>query len=315
MATKKPLISIVTPCYNEAENVENHLQLVNNAIAPYINQFDFEHIYTDNCSQDQTFQILKQMSNSNKNLKVIRFSRNIGANRAIFIGLKKAAGDAVMLIQADLQDPPELIPQFLDGWKEGYDVVYGKILEREEGWLLKKLRNIYYYLISKLSDIPIPQNAGEFRLTSRRALNSLLQFEEDDLYIRGAMGLVGFKQKAILYKRNKRAAGESSINFLGLIAYAINGLLSTTVVPLRLVSILGFSLAVLGAIMIVILISTRLLYPQAPPQGFTTLAVLIVFFAGLQTLALGVIGEYIRKIYIQSLHRPRGFIQDELNFD
>lgn len=308
-------ISIVTPCYNEEGNVLTHFEQVCKALDPFRDRFIFEHIYTDNCSEDRTFELLSELGRRYPEVKAIRFSRNIGANKSIFTGLSRATGDAVILIQADLQDPPEVIPQFIENWIAGYDIVFGKIAERDEVWILKNMRKVYYWIIAQLSDVPVAQNAGEFRLMSRRAMDALMQFQEDDLYIRGAVGLIGFKQKPIFYQRQRRVAGKSSINFLGLISYGINGLLSTTVVPLRLVTIFGFTLALLGFLMIFVLIILKVLDPSSAPRGLTSISILIVFFSGIQVLSLGVIGEYLRKIYIQSLHRPRGFVQDQVNLE
>lgn len=310
----KKLISIVTPCYNEEDNVLNHFARVKMAIAPFECTYNFEHIYTDNCSKDRTFEVLQHLGSEHSNVRVMRFSRNIGANRAIFMGLERALGDAVILIQADLQDPPETIPDFIKTWEEGFDVAYGKIAERSEAAWLKMGRQIYYRIIAHFADVPIPTDAGEFRLTSRRALNSLLKFHEDDLYIRGAMALVGFRQKPICYRRAARAAGQSSISLIGLVGYALNGLLATTVVPLRMVTVFGFLLAGLGFLLGLVFAIAKIIEPSSSPRGLTALGILITFFAGAQILSMGVIGEYVRKIYVQSLRRPRGFIQDEVNF-
>ncbi len=314
METKR-LISIVTPCYNEEANVENHYQRVCRAIEPFRSKYDFEHIYTDNCSQDSTFDCLVAMSKKYPDFRVLRFSRNIGADRAIYFGLQHAKGDAVMLIQADLQDPPELIADFIRGWEEGYEVVYGKIIHRKEGTILRTGRRIYYKIISALSDVPIPQNAGEFRLTSRRALDSLLLFKENNLYMRGAVAEIGYKQKPLEYVRAERAGGKSSVNFLYLFGYAINGLLSTTVVPIRAVTLCGLAVSAIGFFLTAYMIIGKLIFPGAQPHGFTTIASLIAFFSGAQMLAIGVIGEYLRKTYVQSLQRPRGFVQDKVNFE
>lgn len=311
---KKPLISIVTPCFNEAENVRNHFARVCASIESFRHKYDFEHIYTDNDSEDSTFELLSDLAEKNKNVRILRFSRNIGGDRAMFFGLQHAQGDAVVLIQADLQDPPELISDFIRGWEVGNDVVFGKITDRKESFLLKSLRRLYYRLISKLSDVPIPRSAGDFRLTSRRALNCLLEFREQDLYIRGAIAQVGFKQLPIAYVRQERAGGKSSVNFLYLIGYAFNGLLSTTVVPIRAVTICGIAISLLGFVLTMILVVSKIFLPNAPPHGFTTLASLITFFSGAQMLSIGIIGEYVRKTYLQSLRRPKGFIQDKVNF-
>lgn len=310
----RKLITIVTPCYNEEANVRHHFDRVCAAIEPYRDRYDFEHVYTDNQSQDRTFALLTELASEQPNVRAIRFSRNVGANRAIWFGLRHARGDAAILIQADLQDPPEVIPAFIDGWEEGYDVVYGQIANREESWVMRTLRRIYYWLIAKLSESPVPQNAGEFRLASRRVLDALAQFTEDDLYIRGVMGAIGFPQKPVPYARAERAGGTSSVNFFGLVIYGLNGFVSTTTVPIRLVTILGFALAVVGLGLTAWVVLGELLL-DAAPQGFSTLATLITFFAGAQLVALGTIGEYVRKIYVQSLHRPRGFIQDLVGFE
>jgi glycosyltransferase involved in cell wall biosynthesis len=311
----RKLISVVTPCYNEELNIHDHFNSVCEVIAPFRAEFDFEHIYTDNCSQDKTFEKLSEIADQHKNVKVIRFSNNIGANRAIFMGLKTAKGDAVILIQADLQDPTSMIKDFIDGWKEGYEVVYGKIVTRDEGIVLRSLRKIYYYLIDSLSDVPIPQGAGEFRITSRRVLDALLSYQEDDLYIRGAIARIGFRQKPMPYERLARIKGESSNNYLRLISYAINGFVSTSVAPIRFVSTLGFIFSSVGFLLTIGIILSKIFFPEAAPKGFTTIAVLVTFFGGLQLLGIGVIGEYMRKTYLQVLSRPLGFIEKSKNLD
>lgn len=312
---RKTLISIVTPCYNEELNVREHFERVSKAIDPYREEFDFEHIYTDNCSRDNTFGVLSEIAKDRPNVKVIRFSNNIGANRAIFMGLKQSRGDATILIQADLQDPPEMIKTFIDEWKAGYEVVYGKIQVRHEGFILRSLRRLYYYIVDNLSDVPIPQNAGEFRLTSRRVLDALLTYQEDDPYVRGAIARIGFKQKAILYERFGRKRGVTSTNFLFLISYAINGLVSTSVAPIRFVSAAGIFFSSVGFILTILIILSKVFLPSESPRGFTTLAVLVTFFGGLQLLGIGIIGEYLRKTYLQVLSRPLGFIDRTINVE
>jgi dolichol-phosphate mannosyltransferase len=310
---QKKLISIVTPCYNEEENIIDHFNKVSKIIKPLQGKYAFEFIYTDNCSKDKTFKILKQLGKNHKNLKAIRFSRNIGANRSIFFGLSQAKSDAAILLQADLQDPPQLIPDFILWWERGYDVIYGKIIKRNELFLMQQIRKAYYKIISTISDIDIPQNAGEFRLMSRRVLDALSQYEEDDVYLRGIIAHIGFKQKAIPYIRDKRVKGHSSVNFFSLIAYGINGLLSTTVAPIRLTLIIGTTFALVGLFLTVIIIILKLIYPDKSPQGFTLLGAIITLFAGVQMFSIGIIGEYVRKIYIQILRRPKGFIEEKIN--
>lgn len=310
--TARRLISIVTPCYNEELNVDFHFAEVQKAIAPFRDRYDFEHIYTDNCSKDRTFELLSQLAEENPDVRAMRFARNIGADNAAYFGMQQARGHAVIVIQADLQDPPELLPEFIRGWEEGNDVVYGQIQKRKEGWLLQRFRNLYYWLIDQFGEVSIPQNAGEFRLCSRRAVDALLSFEEQEIYMRGVVALVGFRQKAIPYARAARRAGESSVRLSGLFSYAINGMISTTLVPIRLVTVIGFAVAALGLLSTCVTIMLKLLFPGVAPRGFTTLAVLITLFCGVQMLATGVIGEYLRKTYKQSLNRPRGFIAERV---
>lgn len=310
-----PLLSIVTPCYQEQQNVVHQYERVLNAIAAYKDRYRFEHIYTDNCSIDSTFEILHKMAVDNSSIKILRFSRNVGANRAIYQGLIHARGEAAVLIQADLQDPPELISTFIDNWEKGYDVVFGQIKDREETWWLKRLRKIYYYLVSSLAEVQPPRNAGEFRLMSRRVLDSIKLYSEDDIYLRGVIAHIGFKQLAIPYNRAPRLRGQSSTNLIFLIGYGLNGLTSTTVAPLRAVTIIGLLTALIGFILGTYTFIYKLLFPSYLPHGITTLAILIVFFCGLQLLSLGIIGEYIRKIFVQSLNRPQAIIQDKINFD
>lgn len=309
----KKLISIVTPCYNEQENVLEHFKRVTRVISPLKNRYNFEFVYTDNSSVDKTFELLKELAAKHKNLKIIKFSRNIGANKAIFIGLSYARGDAAVVLQADLQDPPELIDQFIKWWQKGFDVVYGKINKRNENLFTRTVRNWYYRLISVLSEVDLPQNAGEFRLMSRRVLDAVSQYLEDDIYLRGVIAHVGFKQKAIPYSRAKRLRGRSSMNFLSLSAYAINGFLSTSVAPLRLALFVGLFFSFVGFLLTVYIIGAKIIFPHLAPKGFTTLGTIVTFFAGVQLLAIGIIGEYIRKIYIQSLGRPRGFVEKKIN--
>lgn len=311
--SRKPLISIVTPCYQEEANVLVQYERVQKAIEPFKVKYDFEHIYTDNCSTDRTFELLTNLASSNPNVRAMRFSRNIGANRAIYQGLIHAKGDAIMLIQADLQDPPELIPDFIRKWEEGYDVAYGQILDREESWLMKQGRVLYYQLVSSLSEIQPPRNAGEFRIISKRVLDSIKLYSEDDIYLRGVVAHIGFKQIAIPYHRVARTRGKTSTNFLFLVGYGLNGLTSTSVAPLRAVTITGFFIAVVGFIVGFVTAVYKILYPEFIPHGITTLATLITFFAGVQILTLGIIGEYIRKIFMQSLRRPQGIIMDKVN--
>ena len=308
-------LSVIVPCYNEEANVQLHWERVNAAIAPFRAKYDFEHIYTDNYSTDATFAKLAELAQSNPNVKVLRFARNVGASRAMYQGLILAKGDAAILIQADLQDPPELIPEFIKSWEDGYDVVYGKIKNRDEGFILKNVRKIYYWLIACLADVRTPQNVGEFRITSKRVLDAVKSYTEDDIYLRGVIAHIGFRQKAIPYERRRRHGGRSSNHLPFLIGYALNGIVSTSVVPLRAVILTGIVTVLTGAVLILYNVVYNLLFPSAIPRGISTVIVLITFFAGVQIFSLGIIAEYLRKIYGQTLRRPQAFIMDKVNLE
>ncbi len=309
------LLSIVTPCFNEEANVRRHYAEVRAAIEPFMDRYDFEHVYTDNDSTDGTFALLRSIAAENPRVKLLKFSRNIGANRAAYQGLIHATGDAAVLIQADLQDPPGLLPDFIRGWEDGFDVVYGKIQKRDEALPMRTVRRLYYAIIARLADVATPENAGEFRILSRRVLEAVKLYREDDIYLRGIIAHIGFRQKPLLYERAARRAGRTSFNLPSLLAYALNGLVSTSVVPLRMVILVGLVTSLAGFGLGAYTAAYKLLYPNSIPHGVTALVTLVTFFAGMQTLSLGIIGEYIRKIYVQSLGRPQAFVAERVNFD
>ncbi len=309
----RPLLSIVTPCYNEEANVEEHHRRVLAAIVSLEERYDFEFLYTDNHSSDATFARLEELHARDPRVRVARFSSNVGYNRAVFLGLTLARGDAAIVVQADLQDPPELIPQFVAGWEKGHDVVYGRITDRDEGMVLKSLRRIFYWMVNALAESPIPRDAGDFRLLSRRALEALKQSREDDPYVRGIVARIGYPQLGVPYKRDARQRGRSDFGFLRLVAYAVNSLVSTGVTPIRMVSLLGLCFALLGFAATATVVAWKIFWGETAPEGFATLATLITFFGGVQLLAIGVIGEYLRKTYQQTLERPLGFVEKGLN--
>ncbi len=312
---KKPLISIVSPCYNEEKNLLELFERLNSTLKPFCEKYEFEFIFTDNDSPDNTFKVLTELATNRPHVKALRFTRNIGLNRSIYLGLKQAKGDAVVLILSDLEDPPELLAEFIKGWEEGFDVVYGKIKNRREGFIIKNVRRVYYRIISSLSEYPIPRDATEFRLTSKRVNDAVLGLNDDDPYVRGNVAFVGYQQKSVDYIRDTRKAGKSNFNLFSMISFAINGLTSTTQTPIRSVTVLGFFITILSFLHVIYLIVRKFMLPDSIPLGFITLISLITFLAGVQILSIGIIGEYIRKIYLQSLNRPKGYVRDSVNLD
>jgi len=311
--TKKRTISIQCPCYNEQDNILLHYNRILKVIEPYNSKYEFEFVYTDNNSTDNSFEIFKEIASNDTRVKVIRFSNNIGYNRAIFQGLSYTSGDAVILIQADLQDPPELIEKFINKWEEGYDVVYGTMIQRDGNALLNLARKIFYRMMASFAENPIPIDSGDFRLCSRVVVDSILAHREDDPFMRSLVARVGFKQCGIEYDRMSRQRGISSFNVIKLVSYALNSIISNSVAPIRLISSLGIILSIIGFGSIFVLIVWKISNPTEAPRGYASLAAIIIFLGGCQLFSLGVIGEYLRKTYLQTLERPLGFIRDSIN--
>jgi len=244
----KKLISIVTPVYNEEPIIAEFINTLYKVLLPLEQKYEFEIIFTDNASKDSTFSILEEFISKDKRIKALRFSRNIGLNRSIHYGLSHASGDAVILIMSDMEDPPSIIPQFIQHWEDGFEVVYGVMLSRKDSFILKRLRKIYYKIINKLSEFEIPENATEFRLTSKRINDEIIQFKDDNPYIRGLVAYLGFAQKKVLYHREKRSAGKSSFNYFDLLIFSINSLVTTTQAPTRAIVLIGLIITVLSSI-------------------------------------------------------------------
>lgn len=308
-------ISIVIPCFNEEENVPLVYGEAVKLASLYNGKYEFEFVFTDNQSTDSTFSKICALAYKDPRVKLIRFSRNLGSTRAILFGMSKASGDAVIILQADLQDPPELIPQFIENWEKGYDVVYGTILNRTyESVIIRTLRKLFYYIVDNFSDVPIPRNAGEFRLTSQRATKSILAYQESRPYLRGIAAHIGYKSLPISYERRPRKHGESKAPFFYLVNFAIYGLTAVSTAPLRFIGLVGLALGSAGVLLSIYFVLMKLILPNGIPTGLTTIVVLVSLFGGLNFFLLGIIAEYLSRIYVETLNRPLGFIQEEINF-
>jgi dolichol-phosphate mannosyltransferase len=312
------LVSIIIPAYNEQDNLPELFERVG-AVARDQKAYDFEFLIVDNCSTDRTEDIVTAQCREDSRWKYIRFSRNFGAEVSLAAGLKYARGDAAILLFSDLQEPPEYIPDFLAKWQEGYDVVYGTLLTREDDSFFKKCGSkVAYALIEKLSDIRIPANATDYRLISRSVINAINDCGESNRYLRGLVHWVGFNQASIPYDRAPRKHGNTSTNPLFLIRYAVNALIAFSERPLRLASLFGFLMvlaSMAGAVIYVLLLilSQMGLAPtEPPPPGWTTLTLLVLFFGGMQSLFMGVMGEYIANIYGEVKLRPLWVIKKEI---
>ena len=302
MSENKKLLSIVTPAYNEAENLSEFYSRVINATDNL--NLEIEIIYINDGSQDSTIDIITKQRQIDNRITIIDLSRNFGKEIALTAGLDYSSGDAVIVIDADLQDPPELIPKLVEKWREGYDVVNAKRIKRKGESLLKKVMSyIYYRLLFYLSDINVPRDTGDFRLLNKNALDALLKLREKHRYMKGLFVWVGFKQKEIEYEREARFKGKTKWGFFSLFNLAFDGLTSFSIMPLRLASTIGFLSALIGFFYGAVIVFKTLFFHE-PVAGFTSLVVLVTFFGGIQLLSIGIIGEYIGRIFNETKNRP-----------
>ncbi|MCF7970452.1 MAG: glycosyltransferase family 2 protein [Methylococcaceae bacterium] len=303
----KELLSIIIPFHNEQEVIMECQYRLSDAVKSL--DMDVEMLYVNDGSKDTTLNTLLTLMDKDARIKIIDLSRNFGKEVAMTAGLDAAKGDAVIVIDADLQDPPELISEMVQKWREGFDVVYAKRIERKgESFVKKATAHLFYKLINKISDYDIPENVGDFRLMSRQAVDALNQVRERKRFMKGLFAWIGFPQTAIEYSRDPRFAGETNWNYTKLFKFAIEGISSFTQEPLRLATYAGFMTAFGAFILGLYFIIKTLLFGEAI-QGFPTLITVILFFSGVQLLSIGILGEYIGHMFIESKQRPLYFIK------
>ncbi len=298
------LITIVSPCFNEEDNVEACHQAVRDLFEtdPVLGKYDREHIFADNSSSDATVAKLRAIAARDPAVRVIVNARNYGLFRSTFNALRRATGDAVVpMLPVDLQDPPELIPRFVELWEKGYLRVYGVKARREEGLLMQFVRRRYYATVNRFSNIEIPKNVGEFQLIDRQVLDALLRFKDYYPYIRGMLANIGFAHEStsIEYTWRERRAGISKHRLYSLVDQGLNGMISFTNAPMRLAIFTGFGMAVLSILYGFVQLVIKLLDTSAAPPGIATLIVALFFLSGVQLALLGVLGEYISAIHFQ----------------
>jgi glycosyltransferase involved in cell wall biosynthesis len=308
-------LSIITPCFNEEDNVIScaiELKKVMNLQLPL---YEYEHIFADNASTDSTLSKLRELAKSDKNIKVISNSRNVGPFRNIWNALKSASGDCVIpMLPADLQDPPNVIPQLVMNYELGFLIVYGVREDRKESLVMRSTRKLYYKIIKRFADAVIPMNSGEFLLADKKIIDSVLQVDDQYPYIRGLVAQTGVRSASVSYTWQKRQYGKSKNSFLALIDQAINGFVSTSRVPARLTLLSGFLFSIFGFAYAVFTVLTSILSDGNIPVGTPTIIVGIFFLGGIQLLCLGLIGEYILSIHGQVRKNPPMFEVERINF-
>lgn len=313
-SNKKPLVSISIPVLNESGNLANLYQRLVALGAKMESRCDLEFVFSDNHSDDTTWEMLTELAARDPRVRAIRFSKNYGFQRSILANYMHTRGDAVMQIDADLQDPPELLEAFFERWQEGFDVVYGVRRKRPESWLLNNFRRVGYWAIDKVSEHPIPRDVGDFRLIDRKVVDVLLKTKTANPYLRGMIAGIGFNQTGIAYDRDARVAGESKFNVNRLVRLGLTAVFNHSTVPLRAASFVGsliLAASLIGALYYVVL---RVFHPELPP-GLASIHILVLFGIGLNSFLLGIIGEYILRIYLVLRADPVAVIQQSLNFD
>jgi len=317
MKPELPLISIIMPAYNEEANLPRLFARVGNVADQLAASYRFELIILDNCSRDRTRELARDHCRIDPRWKYLRYSRNFGAEASLLAGLDVAEGDAVINLFSDLQDPPELIPQMLEIWQRGAGVVSGIVRERNDSSLMKTIgAKLAYKLIYLLAECKIPENATDFRLMDRSVVNVLRQMREPDRYMRGLVHWVGFQQEHVLYDRAKREGGSSSANLIYCVKFALHAIACFSSKPMHLAMVFGVFLTSTSALLGLFYLMVHLLKPSflnAPPVGITTVILLILFILGFNSLFLGIIGEYVGRIYDQGKHRPLYIIAEQVN--
>ena len=302
MISKKVTISVVVPAYNEQEVLPEFHRRTTRALQTLA--LDYEIVYVNDGSKDRTLDLLRELQASDRNVAIVDLSRNFGKEIAMTAGFDYARGDAVIVIDADLQDPPELIPELISGWREGFDMVYATRSARSGETMLKKATaHLFYRAIQSISRFKIPEDTGDFRLLSRRAVDALKQLREQHRFMKGLFAWIGYPQKSIPYVRDPRFAGETKWNYWQLWNFAIEGITSFTIAPLKLAMYLGLLVA-LGAFIYGAIIVVKTLLFGNPVAGYPSLMVVILFLGGVQLVALGIIGEYLGRMFDETKGRP-----------
>jgi dolichol-phosphate mannosyltransferase len=309
-----PELTVVVPAYNEDSNVERLYSRLSDVLDGL--GLQWELIFSVDPSTDRTEEFILTLRERDPRVKLLRFSRRFGQPMATIAGLEAASGDAVVVIDCDLQDPPELIPQLVARWREGYDVVYAQRRTRRGETLAKRVvSSLGYRVIRRIAEVEIPPNTGDFRLMSRRVVDNVVALKESHGFLRGLVALVGFRQTSVLYDRDPRAAGSGKYNrFMGSLVIGLNGVVGFSRQPLRVISILGVAFSGFAFVLAAVYLALKL-GGVSFPLGNPTIVIIVTFFSGIQLLSLGVIGEYVGRIYDETRQRPKYIIESRYGFD
>lgn len=303
-------ISILVPCHNEQENIEKLYDALVESIAK-INGYQWEIVFVDDGSFDDTLSRIKQLRERDERVCFISLSRNFGKENAMLAGFDHITGDAVIIMDADLQHPPHLMAEMITEWESGYDDVYAERLNRgKESWLRRKLSMLYYRLLQRMAKVDVLPNVGDFRLLDRKCIDSLKKLRETQRYTKGLYCWIGFKKKKISFQQADREKGKSSFSYHRLFNLAIEGITSYTTAPLRISTVVGIVVSLVAFIYMCYVLVKTILYGE-PVQGYPTLVILILFLGGVQLLSLGIIGEYLGRVFHETKNRPVYLISEQ----
>lgn len=308
-------ISVVIPMYYEEEVARKCYEKMTEVLTK-IEDYEYEIICINDGSKDKTLQILEEIAEQDKNVKVISFARNFGHQCAVTAGLKCVTGDAIVIIDADLQDPPELIPEMLKLWEDGYEVIYGKRKVRKGESAFKLFTaKMFYKTLNALSDVEIPKDTGDFRLVDRKVVDTINSMPEHNKFLRGLFSWVGYKQKAFEYERKERFAGETKYPLKKMLKLASDGIIGFSTKPLKLVGYLGMISIVISILVLIYSLVSYIFNLNNLTAGWTSIMVAITLFSGVQLLSIWIISEYIARIYDESKQRPQYIVDKKINMD
>ncbi|MDR1194884.1 MAG: glycosyltransferase family 2 protein [Endomicrobium sp.] len=306
-------LSIIAPMYNEQEVIEVFFSEIFKVLNK-LKEYSFEIICVNDGSTDDTLRILKEFAQKDKRIKIISFSRNFGKEKAMYAALEACCGKAAVIIDVDLQDPAELIVEFINKWKEGYDNVYGVRSDRQTDTFLKRVTANYFYdLVNKISDSPIHKNTGDFRLIDRKIIDGIKQIHDKKLFMKYIFNWPGYKSVGIEYVRQKRAAGKTKFNYWKLWNFALDGISSSSTLPLRIWTYLGMVIAFISFVYGGYIVFRTVIHGVDVP-GYASTFIAVLFFGGVQLICLGVIGEYLGRLLEETRNRPLYIVGEKINF-
>ncbi len=307
------LLTVVTPAYFEEEVIEQCYIELKNIMDKY--NWKYEFIFINDGSTDRTLEILKSISNNDSGVKIIDFTRNFGHQVAVTAGIYHSTGDVTVVIDADLQDPPRVIVEMVEKWQKGFDVVYAKRKKRNGESKFKLITaKVFYRFLNYMSEIDIPMDTGDFRLMDKKVVEAFKQMPERNRFVRGMVSWVGFDQTYIEYERDERLAGETKYPLKKMIKFATDGIVSFSTKPLKMVQALGFITIIMAVFIFIYSLASKYIFKTVTP-GWTSIMIIISFFSGVQLFSIGILGEYIARVYDESKNRPLYLIKEKINFN